>query len=332
VQILEQAGPWLSRTGLPERWVDALVAHSGWRLLMLAGALPALLTFFIRVFVPESARWQEERSRGSTSNWASTDLVGVLIGAGAAAVMLYLWALESVSWVVRGAGSALALAVIIVGYTYPVVRYLQRCGTGTRAGWSSTTLWRMILGAGLGGVALLGTWASIQWAPVWADQLGYGIPEARSNTQICSAFGAMVGTVIAAMLGDWLGRRLAYALLCLGSLVAALVFFQQRVYGPQFLVLVFAAGAFTASFYGWLPLYLPELFRTAVRATGQGFSFNFGRILAAVGTLQTGNLVGFFEHSHPGEGYPRACSIMSLIYLAGLVLIWFAPETRGLPD
>jgi SHS family sialic acid transporter-like MFS transporter len=30
-------------------------------------------------------------------------------------------------------------------------------------------------------------------------------------------------------------------------------------------------------------------------------------------------------------GYPQACSIMSLIYLAGVVLIWFAPETRGNP-
>ena len=37
-------------------------------------------------------------------------------------------------------------------------------------------------------------------------------------------------------------------------------------------------GVFTAAFYGWLPLYLPELFPTRVRATGQGLSFNFGRI------------------------------------------------------
>ena len=51
----------------------------------------------------------------------------------------------------------------------------------------------------------------------------------------------------------------------------------------------------TASFYGWLPLYLPELFRTNVRATGQGFGFNFGRILAAIGVLQIGNLMSLFN-------------------------------------
>ena len=49
-------------------------------------------------------------------------------------------------------------------------------------------------------------------------------------------------------------------------------------------------------------------------------------------TLQTGNLVSFFERNHTGEGYPRACSVMSLIYVLGLALIWLAPETRQLPD
>jgi MFS transporter, SHS family, sialic acid transporter len=131
---------------------------------------------------------------------------------------------------------------------------------------------------------------------------------------------------------DWLGRRWAYCLLCLGSLGSALLFFQYNsAYGPVFLACVFLAGAFTASFYGWLPLYLPELFPTAVRATGQGFSFNFGRILAAVGVLQTGNLMDRFPVG-PGESaYPKACSVMSLIYVVGLVIIWLAPETRGKP-
>ena len=51
----------------------------------------------------------------------------------------------------------------------------------------------------------------------------------------------------------------------------------------------------TASFYGWLPLYLPELFPTRIRATGQGFAFNFGRVLAAVGALQSGQLLNLLR-------------------------------------
>ena len=107
-----------------------------------------------------------------------------------------------------------------------------------------------------------------------------------------SAGGAIIGTIAGALMGDWLGRRLAYFLLCLASLGSSLFFFQWNThYGPAFLASVFLAGGLTASFYGWLPLYLPELFRTGVRATGQGFSFNFGRILAAIGVLQIGYLM-----------------------------------------
>jgi MFS family permease len=164
------------------------------------------------------------------------------------------------------------------------------------------------------------------------------MPQAREYTQIWLAVGAILGTLAAAFLGDWLGRRPAYFLLCVLSLGSVyLLFLANRAYGPGLLASAFVAGVCTASFYGWLPLYLPELFRTRVRATGQGFGFNFGRILAAVGVLQTGNLMGLFKDGfvlgslHLPAGYPSACSVMSLIYLAGMGLIWLAPETHGQP-
>jgi MFS family permease len=327
--VLERLHGGLLDLGLSPEHAEFLTGHSGWRILMLLGAAPALLTFFIRIFVPESERWLNERERGATSHWATRDLLAVLVGACGALAIIYLW-VEDLPLAVRLGGSAAALAVTTLGYIYPILRFLQRAGAslGDKGGAWSDTIRRTLLGACLSGVALLGTWASIQWAPVWADQLaGKEFPQAKAYTQICSALGAVVGTVIAAFLGDWVGRRVSYALLCLSSLVSALVFFRlnDRVDG-WFLASAFLAGGCTASFYGWLPLYLPELFPTGVRATGQGFSFNFGRILAAIGVLQTGTLMGLFE-----GGYPEACSVMSLIYLVGLVLIWFAPETRGKP-
>jgi SHS family sialic acid transporter-like MFS transporter len=82
----------------------------------------------------------------------------------------------------------------------------------------------------------------------------------------------------------------------------------------------------TAAFYGWLPLYLPELFPTRVRATAQGLAFNTGRVLAAVGALQMGALMQTFHGS-----YAQAGAVITLVYAAGLILIWFAPETRGQP-
>ncbi len=378
-RVIGPLGDGLRGMGLPESWVAALVGHSGWRLLMLLGATPALLTFLIRLFVPESSRWEKERARGHTSGWAARDLVGVLAGATGCVVIIWLWA-EDVAWTLRIVGTVLAMVFVTICYLFPVVRYLQRSGagfqpaldpgtqTGVVTGESLTgyqqrrgadsqpafesrrqvanlphesavwwpTVRQMLLGACLSGVALLATWASIQWAPVWADQLAEqaarqaGLPkspEPKAYTQVWSALGAIVGTVLAAFLGDWVGRRLSYLLLCLTGLGSALLFFQTNDhYGPYFLATACLAGACTASFYGWLPLYLPELFRTRVRATGQGFSFNFGRILAAVGALQTGALMGLFQ-----GGYPQACSIMSLIYVVGLGIIWLAPETRGRP-
>lgn len=347
-KVIGSMHDWLIAIGLPQTWVSYLVIDSyggptGWRLLMLFGATPALLTFFIRLAVPESQRWLKAKAEQATSHWASRDMLAIAIGAIGPMAMIYLWS-QDFSLAARLFGSAIAVAVALVGYTFPVLRYLQRSqaaeATPLRNAWAPT-IRRMLLGACLSGVPLIGTWASIQNAPSWADQLvekshSSAAPEtitaarsaARSWTQIASAMGAILGTIVGALLGDFLGRRLTYALLCLGALLSSLAFFQLSTnYGSVFLVGVFMAGGLTASFYGWLPLYLPELFRTSVRATCQGFSFNFGRILAAIGALQTGYLMKDVFH----EDYSRACSLMSLVYVVGLAVIWFAPETRGKP-
>ncbi len=346
-QNIEALRTWALGTSFPQNWTEALLAHSGWRFLMLVGATPALLTFLVRLFVPESARWRREQGHGATSHWASSDLIAVLIGLAGPALIIYLWATGSTGSVthslpLRVVGTIVGLAIAAAGYVYPVVQFLRRAaaqapepatlGAGQPLA-VGPILRRMVLGALLGGVALLGTWGSIQWAPSWADQLaeqqtGAKVPEAKAYTQIASSLGAVAGTILGALVGGWLGRRLTYFGLCLASLGSALLLFQANdTYGtPLFWGSVFLAGFFTAAFYGWLPLYLPELFPTRVRATGQGFSFNFGRILAAVGALQTGNLVAVF-----GGSYPKACAVTSLIYLVGMVLIWLAPETHGQP-
>jgi MFS family permease len=372
--------------GLSETTVQWLSANQGWRLMMVLGTVPALLTFFVRLFVPESARWEEEKRRGATSGWAKRDLQGVLVGALGPALIVYLWAWDGPGWLqhtllVRVAGSLVGLAVATAGYTYPLVRYLQRQPFADAPRAWRQTLGRMLLGACLSGVALLGTWGSTQWAPSWADKLRsdevaayrrrvevcgalgaathqplsvlplLALPtddpvfrevardvaerRAKEYTQIALAIGAIIGTILAALLGDWMGRRRAYALLCVLSLLSVFVFFQGNDrYGVPFLVMALVAGGTTAAFYGWLPLYLPELFPTRVRATGQGFGFNFGRILAAVGALQTGVLFKIDIHLGPyllPAGYPSACTLISLIYLVGVVIIWLAPETRGQP-
>ncbi len=334
---------WLTKSGLPEDWVAALTQHQGWRLLMVVGTLPALLTFLIRMFVPESESWEQEKKSGATSHWSAVDLLGVLVGAAGPGLMIYLWSASEISLGVKLGGTVFCVLLATGGYLYPVLRYLQRLAAAhpkAQHHWQPTVR-RMLLAAGLSGVALLGTWGSMQWAPSWADQLSEPTKisnpgqHAKEWTQICAALGAILGTITAAMVGDWIGRRITYSILCVLSIISLLWLYRAHTeFDNSFLLATFIAGACSASFYGWLPLYLPELFRTQIRATGQGFGFNFGRIIAAIGTLQTGSLfapkIELFNQTFDG-GYPFACAIMTAIYLVGIVLIWFGPETLGKP-
>ncbi|MCA9029895.1 MAG: MFS transporter [Planctomycetaceae bacterium] len=322
----------LVTVGLPSGLTTTLMANDAWRMLMVCGAIPALLTFFIRVLVPESERWLEEKEKGSTGHWATQDLLGVVFGSLGPLGMIYLWANENITWTVRWVTFLPLLGVAIVGYMYPVMRYLSRAkASGVTSGLTAvggrSVIAMMLVGASLSGIALMGTWGSLQWASPWAAKLAEGTSytHAKEWTQIVTGTGAILGTIGAALLGHTFGRRITYIGMCVLSLVSVLALYQLNDgYGTQFLITAFFAGGLTASFYGWLPLYLPELFPTRVRATGQGFAFNFGRILAAAGALQQIALMQLFQ-----DDYPKACSVMVMVYLVGVLVIWLAPETRG---
>ena len=328
--FIEKAHGIFLSLGLSEATAERFLGHSAWRLLMISGALPALLIFFILAFVPESEKWKAEHARGATSHWAKVDLTGVLIGSVAALVIIWAWSPIGLSPVGATATTVAGLAVALVGYLHPVRKYLQRAeAAGSIADRHSGHVIKMMLfGAGLAAVALLGTWGSTQWAPRWVkEQLAPTVVNAKEWTLFWLSAGAIVGTMLAALAAGRFGRRITYAVLCVGSIGAALLLYQTNTaYGSYFLFCTFVAGGITASFYGFFPLYLPELFPTACRATGQGFAFNFGRIIAAVGGLQTANLIKFFDNS-----FPKAASVMAAIYLVGMGIVWIGPETKGRP-
>lgn len=187
---------------------------------------------------------------------------------------------------------------------------------------------RTLLGIVFASVALIGTWGSVQWIPFWVDQITGGkVPGAKAVVHMASAWGAILGSLIGPLIGGRFGRRPAFFLLCLASFVTCQFLFRNfSEYTTPLIVTVFFAGLFTAAFYGWFPLYLPELFPTRVRATGQGVSYNAGRVLAAMGAVLGGQLVMAF-----GGDYARMGTVITLVYIIGMVVIWFAPETRGKP-
>ena len=185
-----------------------------------------------------------------------------------------------------------------------------------------------VLGIAFASIALIGTWGSVQWIPLWVDQMvGPSMPWAKAEIAMVSSLGAIAGCVIGPLLGGRFGRRPAFFLLCVCSMAACGFLYRGGLhYGPGFQAMVFATGASTAAFYGWFPLFLPELFPTRARATGQGVCYNTGRVFAAVGAVLGGRLVGWFD----GD-YARMGATITLVYILGMVLIWLVPETKGRP-
>ncbi len=85
-------------------------------------------------------------------------------------------------------------------------------------------------------------------------------------------------------------------------------------------------GFFTLGQFAWMPVYLPELFPTAVRGSAISLVFDVTRYLAAAGPLLAGWLIVNLG------GVSAAASIIGLAYIIGLVVTPFAaPETKGRP-
>jgi MFS family permease len=188
-----------------------------------------------------------------------------------------------------------------------------------------------LLGIILGSIPMIGAWAASKWMIPWADKVGGAAqPQYKAVTQGFWALGAVLGSFFGAQLASMLGRRLSYFLISLGStaLTCSLFLFTAPLQSA-FLPMAFAQGFVATLFFGWLPLYLPELFPTKVRATGSGIAYNVGRFATAGGVFVAGTLVTWF-----GGDFAKVGAVMGLIYSLGMVVIWWAPETsnRGLQD
>ena len=341
---------WLK--GHPEALVNTLTScglaadfggTAAWRVIAISGALPALINFFILFAVPESHKWEEEKAAGKTSHWATEDLLGVALACGAALCIIWSWSpLLNFGQLAAVLVTVVGLVVALWGYLLPVRNYMGRFAAAEKAdaGEHTHVMRNLLIGAGLAAVALLGTWGSAQQAAKWASGLlpaGSKLP-IIDYVVIATALGAIIISLITPLVADKLGRRVTYTLLCALSLCGAYAFFKTNLpfsteqLPTWFFISAFLLGGLTASFYGFFPLYFPELFPTSVRATGQGFCFNFGRLIAAVGSLQLANLVKFFGSGSAttvSGTEAQAYMALSCIYFVGMVLVWFAPETKG---
>jgi MFS family permease len=256
--------------------LNLLVGPIGWRYVFVAGAAPALMTIFVRVFVPEPGRWIAVRNERRLTGVADT----------AAATFLVVFA--------------------------PGIRR------------------RTIVGVLIAAAMMIGSYGTGSVLPIWFRELAGPNNPALAVT-ITSQFymllnvGAVIGYLTLIWLTDAIGRRWSYMLVVVGSAVASLFMFTQIKTAEGVLWFAPVFGVFAVGGFGAFAIYLPELFPTRIRATGQGFCWNMSRILTAAGPLTIGAIVGTV-------GSPaRAGAILTVIYLVGMIAIWFGPETKGVP-
>jgi MFS family permease len=187
-----------------------------------------------------------------------------------------------------------------------------------------------LVGSGLAFVAVFGLWGATNWTPTLVRSLPelQGLDPAALTTHVSYATmllnaGALAGYLSFGPLADRWGRRAVFALMCVGSFVMLPVTFLTPRSFANVLLLLPLLGFFNNGIFSGFPIYLPELYPTRLRATGAGFCFNIGRVVASAGPFLTGFLVTALG------GFGRAASAIALIYLVGLLILPFAPETKG---
>jgi MFS family permease len=196
---------------------------------------------------------------------------------------------------------------------------------------------RTLLGTMTTIIALAGWWSCNAFTPVIATGLARAEATLRGFDQAATlnlvehwkftatmAFnlGGLVGTLLTIPLARRLGRRPMFALYFGASAAAIFATFGLDMPPAMRLYMFFLIGVPVFGVFGAFPFYLTELVPTRLRATGAGFCYNIGRVLAAIGPFVV------------GAAAARGTAMQTIFYvgfapLLGLLLVPLIIETRG---
>ncbi len=189
---------------------------------------------------------------------------------------------------------------------------------------------RTFVGVVISSSMMLGCWGGLTLLPSWINQMLGPQAATQGVAMVSYAFmlmmaGAILGYLSLIWTTEALGRRISYFIFMLGSLISSLYLFEQVKTVEAVLWFMPVYGYFVIGGFGTFAAYLPELFPTRVRATGQGFCWNFARCITALGPLIAGSLIGVMG------SIPAAAAVTCWLFVPGLFVIWMGPETRGKP-
>jgi len=189
---------------------------------------------------------------------------------------------------------------------------------------------RVILATLLSFATTVGWWAVSSWLGAYTEQLAKlqneppGVWGPRMG--LIYSIGAIIAYCLSGFIADAIGRRLFLFFTFAGSLATSLLAYLWTGDLQTMMVIAFFNGVFTLGFaFSWMAIYLVELFTSTVRATAASFIFNGARLVAWIFPIIAGSIVATLG------SVANAALIMSSVYVIGLIVPWFMPETAGQP-
>lgn len=175
----------------------------------------------------------------------------------------------------------------------------------------------------------VGWWAISALLPEFATQMAKAAGEATPGiwglrSALLYTGGAVVAYLVSGFLADGMGRRLYLAFTYAGSLITTALVYVWSHSLDMLMIAAFINGFFTLGCaYSWMAIYPAELFNTSVRATAASFIFNAARLIAWLFPIIAGTII------HSFGSVSNAAMSIGLVYIIGLIVPWFMPETRG---
>jgi MFS family permease len=191
-------------------------------------------------------------------------------------------------------------------------------------------------------VALVSWWSSNAFLPVISTGLAQATAKLRNLDHAATLalvegwkkiatnyfnLGGLIGTLLTIPAAKYLGRKTMYFVYFLGSGAAMLCTFGLDLAPETRLAMYFLIGLTVFGVFGSFTYYLPELFPTRLRATGAGFCYNIGRVIAAAGPILVGSIAA--QGANSLTSALKALFYVGFVPLAGLLLLPWAIETKG---
>jgi len=273
------------------------LGKNAWRWAFVLGAAPALLTLAIRWKLREPEQWVEARQRSKSDRAKRAgrimDLFAPELRKNTLVGLLLATVGLATFWGVHVYGQSLLRAVVERSY--------------------------------LAEAAEMGNKAP-------AQEILSGVSGSVKRWEMLGMFLATVGGGLGGLcfgpISERIGRRATFLFFQAGGLVAALIVFQGMAHASAGVVCCALPifGYLTLGQHAGYAIYFPELFPTRLRGTGGGFCFNGARVLAASILILRG-----WMRSEQGLGLSleSTVSVLSLLFLVGILLLLVAPETKG---